>query len=50
MERPDIGDYEFYDPQSMQEYAYEMEKYVDYLEGKLEMADDSLRAFVEYGD
>lgn len=32
MTRPDLDDYEFYDPQSMQEYAYEVEKYVDYLE------------------
>ena len=33
--RPDLDDYEFYDPQSMQEYAYHVEAYIDELEYEL---------------
>lgn len=32
MDRPNLEDYEFYDPQSMQEYSYRVEEYIDYLE------------------
>lgn len=27
--RPDLDDYEYYDPQSMQQYAYRAEGYID---------------------
>ncbi len=33
--RPDLDDYECYDPQSMQEYVYKVEQYIDELEDKL---------------
>lgn len=45
--RPDLEEYEFYDPQSMQEYSYHVEKYIDYLGQKYQWSHE--RRCIEIG-
>ena len=48
--RPSIEDYEYYDPQQMQEYVYLVEKYVDELEEQIRSVADIARRHSLYND
>ena len=46
MNRPNLEDYEYYDPQSMQEYAYVVEAYMNKIEAELANKDAEIAELV----